>query len=593
LKDILITLPSGTVISPSAADGLSACSEEQIGLQSLPPSLSFSLAPVSCLDSSKVGTAEVDTPLLTQPLQGNVYLAQQNANPFESLLALYLVVEGAGVRVKLAGEIHADVVTGQLSTTFTNLPQVSFTDVKLHFDGGSRASLANPSTCEEAKTTSLLTPYSGPPSSPSSSFQVSGCTAPQFAPSFTAGTASNQAGAYSSFSTTITRTDADQPLGGVAVKTPPGLLAILKHVEPCPEPQASQGTCGAGSLIGHTTAGAGPGSTPFYLPGSVYLTGPYKGAPYGLSIVVPAVAGPFNLGTEKVRARINVDPNTTQLTITTDPLPTILDGIPLQLKTINVTIDRPEFIFNPTNCSPNTISSTIASTSGAIATPSSRFQAAGCQSLPFHPTFTASSQAKTSRANGASLTVKVAYPGGTQANIHSVLVLLPKQLPARLSTIQHACPDKVFTENPAACDPKSLVGVATGRTPILTDPLIGPAYLVSHGGAAFPDIVMVLQSQGIRADLDGQVNISKAGITSTNLATVPDVPISSFQLNLPTGPHSALSATENLCTHPLTMPTTITAQNGTQIKQNTKINITKCPTTHTTTKNKKKKKQKK
>jgi hypothetical protein len=422
-----------------------------------------------------------------------------------------------------------------------------------------------------------LTPWSGgPAATPSSTYTVAGCSAPRFAPSFLAGTASNQAGAFSPFSVTFSRADADAPLGAVSVTTPPGLLGLLKAVALCEEPQAALGQCGPGSLIGHTTAGAGPGPTPVYLGGQVFLTGPYHGAPFGLSIVVPAVAGPFNLGNVVVRAAISVDPNTTQLTVTSDPLPRILDGIPLQVKTINVTVDRPGFIFNPTSCDPLAVTGTLGATNGSSSPVSARFQAANCQGLPFKAKFTAATQAKTSRANGASLQVHILYtPGG--ANIRSVAVTLPKQLPARLSTIQQACLAATFQANPATCPAGSLIGTATASTPILAQPLTGPAYLVSHGGAAFPDIVIVLEGQGIRFDLTGNINITKQGITSSTFATVPDAPISSFTLLLPEGPHSGLSATSSLCAKPLHMPTTITSQNSLQIKQNTTITTTGCP----------------
>jgi hypothetical protein len=308
----------------------------------------------------------------------------------------------------------------------------------------------------------------------------------------------------------------------------------------------------------------------------VYLTGPYKGAPFGLSIVVPANAGPFHLGNVVVRAAIHVDPQSAALTIASDPLPQIIDGIPLRLRTVNVTVDRPGFIFNPTDCAQQQIAATITAAQGASASVSSPFAVGGCAALGFRPMFTASGPAKTSRAGGAALDVKVGYAAG-QANIGSVAVTLPKQLPARLSTVQQACPEAVFDANPASCDTGSLVGTGTASTPILSTPLSGPAYLVSHGGAAFPDIVIVLQGQGITLDLVGNILISKSGVTSATFAHVPDAPISGFDLSLPEGPHSALAAVGSLCTSPLSMPTTIIGQNGARIKQSTRIKITGCP----------------
>jgi hypothetical protein len=586
LRDAVVTLPAGLVVSPSAADGLQACSEEDIALQSS--------APAKCPPASQIGTVEIQTPLLAKPLEGSLFLAAQDANPFHSLLAVYLVVEGAGVVVKLAGETHADPATGQLTASFRQNPQVPVSDIKLHFNGGSRAPLANPRACGTATGTAQLSPWSGgPPAVLSSGYEVNaGCPTGAFAPSFEALMTNPQAGAFSPFSVTFSRSDADGILGGVSVKTPPGLLGVLKSAVQCPEPQAALGQCGPGSLLGHTTVGAGPGPTPFYLGGSVYLTGPYNGAPFGLSIVVPAIAGPFNLGNVVVRAAISVDPNTSQLTITSDPLPTIIDGIPLQVRTVNVIVDRPGFTFNPTTCNPLAVEGTLGSAEGATEPVSTRFQLVNCQTLPFKVKFSVATQAKTSRANGASLQVKLAYtPGG--ANIHSVAVTLPKQLPARLSTIQQACLAATFQKNPASCPVGSLIGTGTASTPILANPLTGPAYLVSYGGAAFPDIVVVLEGEGIRLDLTGNININKQGVTSSTFANVPDAPISSFSLLLPEGPHSGLSAIANLCGAPLHMPTTITAQNGAQIKENIAIKTVGCPAKHPAKHAKKKKKKKK
>ncbi|HEY7960371.1 MAG TPA: hypothetical protein VID29_00480 [Solirubrobacteraceae bacterium] len=589
LKDAVVTLPAGMVVNPSLANGLGVCSPSEIGLGSAEPA--------SCPDSSKVGSVEIDTPVLPHPLVGGVYVAQQGNNPFSSLLALYVAVADpeTGVVVKLAGHVVPDPVTGQLTTTFDNNPQLPFTDLKLDFFGGPRAALVNPDACGAYTATSVLTPWSGTPAvEPSGGFEVNqGCHGPTFAPGFVAGTVNNQAGGFGALSVTFSRGDQDQPLSSIVVRTPPGLLGVLQSVPLCGEPQAALGTCGQQSLIGHTTVLAGAGPDPVSVGGQVFLTGPYKGAPFGLSIVVPAIAGPFNLGTVVVRASIAVDPHTAALTVSSDPLPSVLQGIPLQVKSVNVTVDRPGFTFNPTDCELLALNGTVTSTQGAQAQVSSAFHASNCAVLAFHPVFSASSLAKTSRQGGAALDVKIAYPTGAEANIHSVAVTLPKQLPARLSTIQQACPETVFNQNPAACDEGSMIGTGTASTPILSVPLTGPAYLVSHGGAAFPDIDVVLQGQGITLDLVGHINISKAGITSSTFGEVPDAPISSFELNLPEGPHSALSAVGSLCTEPLAMPTTITGQNGARITQQTRIKMTGCTPAKKKHKAKKHKKTKK
>jgi hypothetical protein len=316
--------------------------------------------------------------------------------------------------------------------------------------------------------------------------------------------------------------------------------------------------------------------------------------------VVPEKAGPFNLGNEVVRAAIGIDPHTAALTVASDPLPQQKDGVPFRLKTVNVTIDRPNFVFNPTNCSQQTIAGSIAGvlpdgTRGATASVSSPFAVAGCKNLPFKPKLTALTQAKATKANGASLHVKV-VSGPGQANIGKVKVDLPKQLPSRLTTLQKACTAAVFEANPAACPAASVVGTGTAVTPVLKNPLTGPAYLVSHGGAAFPDLEIVLQGEGITLDLDGNTNIKK-GITSSTFKSVPDAPITTFDLVLPEGPHSALTAfvpsskNYSLCGQTLAMPTAITGQNGAVIKQTTKIAVSGCPK-HKKAKPRKKRKRK-
>jgi hypothetical protein len=366
---------------------------------------------------------------------------------------------------------------------------------------------------------------------------------------------------------------------------PPGLLGVVSSVTPCGEAQANAGTCGAASLIGHTIVSVGVGADPYSVRGGeVFLTGPYKGAPYGLSIVNPANAGPFHLGNVIVRAKIEVDPLTADLTVTTDAtgpysIPHILDGIPLQIQHVNVTIDRPGFTFNPTDCNPLAVSGSMESDQGATGGVNVPFQVTNCAVLAFKPQFDASTQAHTSRVNGASLDVKLSYPAGSlgkDANLQKVKVDLPKQLPSRLSTLQKACPNTVFDANPASCPVASRIGSVTATTPILAGALSGPVYFVSYGGLKFPELVIVLSGDNVTVQLHGETFISPAGITSSTFRAIPDVPVSTFELKLPEGPNSALAATGKLCASKLTMPTAFTAQNGATIKQSTPIAVTGC-----------------
>ena len=612
LKNATVTLPEGMTVDPSAANGLQACSNAEFGLGSaVEPA-----EPASCPLASQIGTVKVTTPLLEKPLEGQVFLGEPECSPCSSadaedghIFRLFLQARSAerGVIVKLAGHVSANPTTGRLQATFTEQPQDPFSELLLTFTGGERASLANPQTCGTFTTTTDLTPWSTSglggltgteaiagtaDATPSSSFNVdwngAGGACPAslpFSPSFSAGSQAPTAGASSPFSVTIGREDREQYLSGITVSTPPGLLGKIAGIPQCPEAQANSGTCSPESQIGTTTVGSGPGPHPFYLGGKVYLTGPYKGQPFGLSIVVPAIAGPFNLGTVVVRAAIAVNPTTAALTITSDPLPQYVDGVQLRLRTINVEVNRPGFMLNPTSCAQRAVGATLAAAQGAGSTLSSPFEVGGCQSLPFAPGLSASTQGKASKADGASLTVAVKSTAG-QANIAKVDLALPKQLPSRLTTLQKACSEAQFAANPAGCPEGSDIGTATAITPILNAPLTGPAYLVSHGGAAFPDVEFVLQGEGVKIVLDGQTDI-KDGITYSKFETVPDAPISSFETSLPEGPHSILgtdlpaSANYSLCGQSLTMGTIITAQNGKQIKQTTKIALAGCSSSAT------------
>jgi hypothetical protein len=609
VRDTTVTLPQGVELSPSAANGLEGCSEAQVGFTGFNQATQtneFNTSEAACPEGSKVGTVRIKTPLLSHELEGGVYLAspapngEAGQNPFNGLVALYIVAEDpvSGVLVKLAGEGHVDEGTLRISTSFKNTPQVPFEELSLKLFGGPRASVSTPPVCGSYPTSALFTPWSSPQEvsvlSPAEHFAIntgaggSGCPAGlPFTPGFTAYTQNVRAGAFTNFTMELTRPDGDQALKGITMHLPAGIAAMLSTVTPCPEPpQGQQWECGPDSLIGHATAISGLGGKPVTLGGEVFLTSGYDGSPFGILVATRAKAGPFDLGMVYVRSRINVDPNTAAVSITTDPgprgeaFPTQLRGIPVQLKRIIVSVDREHFEFNPTNCTPMKIEGSISGAQGASADVSSPFQVADCQSLPFHPTFTASTQASTSKANGASLTVKVASGEG-QANIGKASVALPLALPSRLTTLQKACTDVAFEANPASCPQASLVGTATVHTPVLSNPLTGPAYLVSHGNAAFPDLEFVLQGEGITLILDGQTNIKK-GITTSTFNTLPDAPVSSFETVLPEGPHSVLgvnlpeSAKGSLCSSKLVMPTTLTGQNGAVIKQETKIKVEGC-----------------
>jgi hypothetical protein len=357
---------------------------------------------------------------------------------------------------------------------------------------------------------------------------------------------------------------------------PPGLVGLIPSIKLCPEAQAATGSCPSTSQIGTATAAAGVGSEPFSFSGPVYLTGPTNGAPYGLSIPIEAAAGPFDLGRVLTRVAIGVDQHTARV-VASATLPQIVGGVPLHLRSLSVAVTKSNFLFNPTNCNPLSTDSTIGAIQGGVAHPSSVFGVTSCTDLAFKPVFKSSSPSKPSRANGAALVVTVTQPDH-QANIHSVVASLPKELPSRLTTLQKACTEGVWAGGAGykSCPTASKVGSATVTTPVLPEKLTGPAYLVSHGGAAFPDLDLILEGDhGVRVLLEGNTQI-KNGITTSTFASVPDVPFSKFELSLPTGPNSALGSFGGLCSKPLYMPTTITAQSGKVIKQRTRVSIGSC-----------------
>jgi hypothetical protein len=509
-------------------------------------------------------------------------------------LFLQLVGEGeSGIVVKqeLTGEINQQ--TGQLTVIDGEVPEVPFSDLRLTLQGGERATLANPRACGEVTTTADLTPWSTPftpDGTPESSFDVDeNCFGPQFSPSFSASTTSVRAGEFSPFTLSFGRGDADEFLNGAQIHLPPGLLGLIAKLKLCGEAAANAGTCGPESQIGEVTVQTGPGADPFLVTGGkVYITGPYKGAPYGLSIVVPAKAGPYTLagttgnGLVVNRSAISVNPETGALTVTADPLPTELDGIPLQLRLVTVTINRPEFTFNPTDCDNPAVKGTLTSTEAASASVSSSLQVLDCAKLQFKPKFSATTGAHTSKQDGASLLFKISYPKGamgSQSWLQTMKFDIPRQLPARLTTLQKSCPDVTFQKNPASCPAPSVIGKAIVHTPVLPVPLEGPVYFVSHGGAKFPEVVVMLQGYGAIAALHGETFISKTGVTSATFRAVPDFPFETAEVFVPTGPYSEFAASGNLCTQSLVMPTRFTGQNGATFNQNTKIAVTGCPKT--------------
>lgn len=581
LKTAAVKLPPGMTLNPSAAAGLTACTPEQARIHSSTPG-------TDCPASSVLGTVDLNVPTLPDgSLKGNIYLGTgSKGGPITGPpYIVYLDAESArfGVSVRVKGESFPNEATGQVTTVFSENPEQPFTTATLTFKGGALAPIANPLTCATGTAEGSFLPFTEIGAKTlNASFASSGC--PSTIPFGLSQTTTNQtstAGGTTNYTFSLTRPEGNQYLGAVQTTLPPGLVGQIPKATQCTDAQANSNTCPASSQIGTAAALSGSGPTPYsFGDGKVYLTEKFDGAPFGLSIVIPAIAGPtgtsnptFDLGPVITRAKIDVDPYTARVT-TTAKLPTIVKGIPIRLRGVTVSINKQGFLLNPTNCQAMATNSTLTSTDGATQSLSSPFQVGSCNLLKFKPAFKAVTSSRTSKANGASLeTTLNEVPGN--ANVKSVKVQLPKALPSRLTTLQKACPAATFEANYHNCPPGSFVGGSRANTPTLPSKLSGPAILVSHANLAFPDLVLVMEADGVRSILVGNTDI-KNGITTTTFASAPDVPVSSITVNLPIGPHSALAANGNLCANPLVMPTTMTGQNGTTVKQNTIIKVNTC-----------------
>jgi uncharacterized repeat protein (TIGR01451 family) len=613
LEDSTVMLPEGMTINPSVGAGLAGCTEAEFAAEALETRPGR-----GCPNDSSLGAVTIETPVLKELATGSMYVAEPYKNPFGSLLALYVVarIPARGILVKVAGRIVPNPVTGQLVTVFQDTPQLPFDRFTLSFRPGEAAPLVTPPVCGAFSGQALFTSWAEPEEvlgDASPAFAITQgvrggeCPSggvPPFDPKIVSGTISNAAGTYSPFYLRIIREDGEQEITHFTTVLPPGLSGNLSGIPFCPEAdieaakhvtgreELEHPSCPTASEIGHTLVGAGVGPLLAETPGKLYLAGPYHGSGLSVVSITSAVVGPFDLGTVVIRFALRIDPTSAQVEIDgskSDAIPHIIDGIVVHVRDIRVYIDRPDFILNPTNCNPMSISAAVQGAGlspanpvgAATVTATSPFQTADCSSLKFEPRFKVSTSARSSRTDGESLTAKLSYPEaplGHQANIARVKVELPGQLPSRLTTLQKACKAVIFEANPAGCPAASIVGHATASTPILPTPLTGPAYFVSHGGEAFPSLIIVLQGYGdVTIDLVGSTYINKAGITSSTFKTVPDVSVGSFELTLPKGPYSALTTSGDLCKSRLLMPTEFVAQNGVVIREKTTIAVNGCP----------------
>jgi hypothetical protein len=600
LKNSTITLPSGMAVNPGLLASLHACQANEAGLGS-------SSAP-SCPASSVIGEAQVETGLVRNALKGNIYVLASNPPTIQLLIA----VSGEGINLKFPATLRLDESTGQMTLVLNELPELAVSQLKIAFGGGAHAAFVTPLACGVYTSSAVFSPASSPFVEDvlrTQSFTVQSgpggepCGAAPFDPVMSAGSSTDQAGGYGNFSLLVERGDGQQRVSSLQVKLPPGLLGMIASVPLCGEPQAAEGTCSQTSLIGHAVLGAGAGPYPLYFPQpgkaapAIYLTGSYQGAPYGLSIVLPLQAGPFDLGTYVLRGGVDVDPHTGQLSVVLGALPDVVRGIPLDLRTISFVFDRPGFMFNPTDCDPSAVSGLVSSVEGAAAPVESHFQLGSCQALKFEPHLVLSTQASTSKARSVSLDAKLTYPAESQAaneaesqaNIQTLKLQLPKRMTLRHTTVVAACEAQIFEADPASCPAVSAIGHAVALTPVLAGALSGPVYLVARAGQAFPSLAVVLQGAGVTLDVMGSLAKSKTGVITGVLSGVPDMPFSSIELMLPEGEHSLLGSSAGLCGAKLVVPSELVGQNGAVLEQSIKLPVSGCHKSKTKRKKSKKK----
>jgi uncharacterized repeat protein (TIGR01451 family) len=585
LRDAVVTLPKGIAINPSSANGLAACSPGQLGLTSpVGAEPAFTAAAAQCPEAARIGSVEINTPAVDHPLKGGVYVATPHQNPFNSLLAIYIAVDDAqsGVVVKLAGNVQADPVTGQLTTTFAENPQQPFESFKLNFFGGAGAALRTPRVCGTYTTTSSLTPWSapesGPPATPSDTYKINrapgGGSCPTSeaalpnAPGFDAGTVAPIARAYSPFVLNLRREDGTQEFSSISTVLPPGLTGKLAGIPYCPEAalaaaatktgnqEKASPSCPAASRIGGVTVGAGAGPAPYYTQGSAYLTGPYKGGPLGMAVITPATAGPYDLGTVVSRVALKIDPETAKITASSDEIPHILQGIPLDVRSIALKLDRPDFTLNPTSCDPMAFSGLETSVLGQGASLSAPFQVGECGGLRFKPKLALRLTGKTNRgAHPALKAVLTMPPGG--ANMAKAVVALPRSEFIDQGHFKTICTRVQYAAQ--QCPAGSVYGHVVATTPLLDKPLQGPVYLRSSSHK-LPDLVFSLDGQ-IHVDAVARVDSVNGGIR-TSFEAIPDAPLSRVVLTMQGGKKGLFVNSTNICRTTFRAKAEFDGQNG-------------------------------
>jgi hypothetical protein len=557
-RNLTATLPPGFAISLPGVALVSTCSPEQIGLGS-------NDSP-TCPSSSRIGTVRIDSPLVDRPLEGGVVLAKPYDNPFGSLLAVYLLVEGPGFYLKLPGRGELDPSNGQLTISFSDLPQLPFSDFRLDLFGGPEALLTAPSACGEYRTDAEISSWSSDAPFPRSSTTTisEGCAGGEFQPNLYGGSTNPVAGRASPFILRLTRSDPEQNIARFQATLPPGVSATLADVPHCPEPAAASGDCPAASRVGTAIVGLGAGEAPAYLPeagkppGAIYLAGPYRGAPFSLLISVPGQVGPFGLGAVVVRAAVNLDPRTAQIEIDSGPLPQILRGVPLNYRDIRLEIDRPGFIRNPTSCEPLAITATATSALGRPAHLSHHFQIVGCGALPFKPRLALRPSGALGR-NGHPVLRAVLRVGPREAGIADAAFTLP---PGELLDTDHIRALCARRLSPERCPHASRLGFARIWTPALAQPLRGPIYLRVPTDR-YPEMLVDLRGDDqLSLVLHGRTESAAGGRLRVRFSGLPDLPLSKAILTLAGGRRGIFVNSEALCARPRRATVSLSTHSG-------------------------------
>jgi hypothetical protein len=560
VRDALISLPEGLTVSPGGAAGVTACSDAQLGLGNG--------APASCPPSSRVGSVEIETPALPQPLIGDIYLGGER--PGERF-RLFIVASRQDAVAKFASTLRADPTTGRLSAELEGLPQLPLRRLTLSLDGGERALLATPLTCGSFPSRAAFVSHGGSTFASAVSVAIAtgagGAQCPAatpFSPSLDVVSTSRRAGRPTSLSLTLRRRPGEQLARRFAVSLPRGLSAALGEVEPCPDAAAATGACPAASDLGDAFAAVGSGSSPLSLRGDVYAAGPYRGAPFSLVLALDAAIGPFDLGSTATRAALQIHPRTARVTVVTDPLPSLIEGIPVRLQSIGLSLDRPGAVRNPTSCAPAAFDATVEAGSGATATLVREIAVSGCRRLGFKPRLAVALSGRSQMKEGGRPGLRISARMRHQdARLRALRISLPAALRFRLSGLGELCPRR--DAHDGLCTARARVGTALARTPLLDRELRGSVYVVQPAGDGLPDLWVSVAAAGMRMSLQGRTS-QRDGRFVANLTGLPDMPLSSFSMRLRGGGKGALSLAVAPCgdggARSLASPVVAKGQNG-------------------------------